>query len=452
VRRGRLALLGILLTTGCAGAGFNGSGFQADVAAGRYDQALKSLSAFPKDDVSALLDRALVLQSEGKLDASNQAFDAAELRIADLYTRSLSKEALSLLSSDRALEYRATAYEHLYIAYFRSWNYLDRQDVEGTLVEARRINQRLDFLAASCPEEDGTCGNDVFLRYWSGLLFEWGHAPNDAYVSYKKADEALHSQGEFHREAAPEDLGRRLVDLATRLSFSEEARAYATTYGIPPSDPAESRDGTVIWVWENGFIGRREEATTVIPILKGETEEIRKDQRTWTRTLADRKGMRTDGLELDYLLRISLPIYVDVPPRAAEAEMETGPARVEPQMLAPLSEMAANALDQAMGGIMLRAVARGLTKYLAKKAADKELGEDAGTLVNLLGVALESSDTRSWRSLPHEIRLGVMRVPAGTRRASIRVLSGEGRTLEEAAEDDLQVPAGGLVFLRHRTV
>ncbi|HYV50890.1 MAG TPA: hypothetical protein VE910_03225 [Dongiaceae bacterium] len=460
MRNARRGLMGVWLVAGCAGAGylagcagagFNGAGFQAEVARGQYDAALKSLDAFPKNDVSSLLDRALLLQAQGKLDESNRAFDTAELRIADLYTRSLSREALSLITNDRALEYRAAAYEHVYIAYFRSWNYLDRNDVEGTLVEARRINQRLDFLAASCPEEDGTCGNDVFLRYWSGLLFEWGHEPNDAYVCYKKAHEALRSEGEFHPELAPADLGERLVDLAGRMGWKDEAKFYAGLYGLDPQPKPASRLGTVVWVWENGFVGRREQATTILPILKGETEEIRKDQATWSQALANRKGMNYDGVEVDYLLRISLPIFVDVPPRAGSADFETDQVCVHAQTLAPLSGMAQNALDRAMGGIVLRATARGLAKYLAKKTADKEVGKDAGTLVNLLGLALEQSDTRSWRSLPHEIGVAVLPVEPGTHATRIRVRGPDGQTLEDVTQTGVQVPAGGLVFLRHRT-
>jgi uncharacterized protein len=451
--RGRhLASVAVWFLSGCAGAGFNGAGFQADVASERYDAALKSLDVFPKNDVSALLDRALLLQAEGRLDDSNRAFETAEFRIDDLYTRSLSKEALSLLTNDRALDYRAAAYEHVYIAYFRSWNYLDRGDVEGVLVEARRINQRLDFLAASCPEEDGTCGNDVFLRYWSGLLFEWGHEPNDAYVAFKKAHEALNSQGEFHRELAPADLGRRLVDLAGRLGFKDEVGFYSIAYAIDARLASADRSATMIWVWENGFVGRREQASTVLPILKGETEEIRKNQALWSRTLANRKGTSTTGVEVDYLLRISLPIFVEVPPRAQHAEIQADGRRADAQTLAPLSEMAQSALDRAMGGIVLRATARSLAKYLAKKTADKEMGKDAGAVVNLLGLALESSDTRSWRSLPHEIRVAVLPVSPGTHSAHVRVVGREGVTLEDTSQNGIQVRPGELVFLRHRTL
>ena len=451
MRGGRLACLWLWLVVGCAGAGFNGSGFQADVASGRYDAALKSLNAFPRDDVSALLDRALLLQAQGKLDESNRAFDAAEIRIADLYTRSLSREALSLLANDRALEYRAAAYEHVYIAYFRSWNYLDRNDRDGVLVEARRINQRLNALAVSCPEEDGTCGNDAFLRYWSGLLFEWGREPSDAFIAYRKAHEALISRGEFHRQDAPSDLGERLVDLAGRLGMPDEARFFASAYEIDPRDVDLRRRGTVIWVWENGFIGRREQATTILPILKGETEEIRKNRDAWSKTLAARQGMSYEGVEVDYLLRVSLPIFVDVPPRAQKAEVVAGSWRTEPQTLAPLSLMAEDALERAMGGIMLRAVTRGLAKYLATKAADKELGDDAGKVVNLLGLALESSDTRSWRSLPHEIRLAAVPIAPGARSTSLRIMGTGGTLLEETSKDGLHLEPGSLVFIRHRT-
>lgn len=168
------ALALVLLVTGCSGGKLNNGLFQADIAAGRYEAANKQLESAKKDDVSVLLDRGLVLQALGRYDESNEAFARAEELIADLYTRSVSKEALSLLTNDFAVDYRAAGYEHAYIAYYRAWNYLQLGRESDVLVEARAINERLNFRSDSCPDRGGACGHDVFLRYFSGLLFEWG--------------------------------------------------------------------------------------------------------------------------------------------------------------------------------------------------------------------------------------------------------------------------------------
>jgi len=446
-----LVLLAFVGVAGCAGAGFNGAAFQGDVAAGNYDRALASLKAFPKDDVSALLDRALLLQARGDRAGSNASFEAAELRIADLYTRSLSREALSLLTGDLALEYRAAAHEHAYIAYFRSWNYLDENDREGVLVEARRIGERLDYLSASCPGEDGACGHDVFLRYWSGLLFEWGGEINDAYVAYKNADESRSGAGTRPAGEVPADLGARLVASARRLGFDDEVRGYASRYGLTgESAPAEDC-GTVVLAWENGIVGHREETGAVIPIFEGETQKIRDDRDEWSRTLAGRRDMRHEKVKLDYLLRIALPVFVEAPPQAVDASFGLGSVLVEPQVVAPLSAMAGDALDRAMGGIVVRAVARALTKYLAKEAAEDEIGEGAGILINLLGLAFESAETRSWRSLPHEIRLAVVPVRAGAVTGTLRMIGRGGEGLEDVRFENIPVAPGRIVFLRHRS-
>jgi len=445
------ALLLVAAVTGCAGAGFNNQAFQADVLQGHYDAALERLGDFKDQDVSALLDRGLLLQAAGRYQESNAAFDVAEHQIEDLYTRSLSKEALSLLSGDLALDYRASGYEHAYIAYYRAWNYLRLDMPDEVLVEARRINERLTFRSASCEDEKGVCGHDVFLRYFSGLLFERAGEVNDAYVAYKQADLARTSCRERYGTEAPGDLGVRLVRLARKLGFRDEAQEYAEAYGLDPA--VEGPSQSVVVLWENGIIGHRESADALIPIYKGETEKIADDQESWARTLARRRAApRRKDVDLDYLMRISLPAFVDRPPVARTATFRLGPdEETSTRDAARLSAMAAGALDETMGGIVVRAVARGVVKYLAKRAADKNIGEGAGLLVNLLGVALENADTRSWRSLPNEIQVASLAVEPGTYQGRLEVYNAAGRPLGQADYPDIVVPRNGIAFVRHRS-
>ena len=445
------AILCLAALTGCAGAGFNNRAFQDDYVEGRFDSALEKLEAFSDEDVSALLDQALILQAQDRYVESNAAFEQAERLIEDLYTRSLSKETLALLTSDLALDYRASGFEHAYISYYRAWNYLELGQTDGVLVEARRINERLGFRSASCEEIGGACGHDVFLRYFSGLLFEWGGEINDAYVAYKQADIAAATTHELYGTPAPRDLGVRLVRLARRLGFSDQAAEFAEAYDVDVDAVAPSRS-TVVFLWENGLIGTREEVTVLIPIFKGETESIAGDQDAWSHKLAERRHVSYEKVELDYLLRVSLPTFVDNPPVARRAEMWLGKHSQETQEAAMLSAMAAGALDQAMAGILVRAIGRGLVKYLASQAADDEIGEGAGLLVNLLGVVLENADTRSWRSLPNQIQLATLPVRPGKYDGKLAVYgASDSGVIEEAEYETIEVPEDAVVFLRHRT-
>jgi hypothetical protein len=444
-----IAFAGLAAVVGCAGAGFNGAAFQQEVASGQYDAALGRLDKLSDEDVSGLLDRGLVLQAKEDYEASNAAFALAEQGIEDLYTRSLSKEGLALLTSDWALDYRASNFEYAYIAYYRAWNYLRMGKPEDVLVEARRINERLDFRTENCGE-DAVCGHDVFLRYFSGLLFEWGGRINDAFISYKLADQALPSAREAYGTGPPPDLGLRLYRAARTLGFGDAAAAAAADYGLDTEAAGEAPASSIVVVWENGMIGRRQAVDAVIPIMKGEREEIAKDKDGWSRTLAGRHHAQYEKAKLDYLLRVSVPEYVAALPAADRAEAVFSAARGATVPAAALSAMAARARDSAMGGILVRAISRGLVKYLAAKKAD-DIGEGAGLLVNLVGVLLENADTRSWRSLPYEIQVADIAVSPGRYDGTVTIWGRQGQVLETREISGVQVPPGGIALVRHRS-
>jgi hypothetical protein len=448
----RIAALAALIgLTGCAGAGFNPAAFQTDLVDGRVEDALARLESFDEEDVSALLDRGLLLQLAGRYRESNAEFEKAERLIAALYTRSLGDEALSLLTNDLALAYRASGFEHAYIAYYRAWNYLSLGRKDDVLVEARRIGERLSFRSRSCPDQDGACGHDPFLRYFSGLLFEWGGEFNDAYVAYKQADLAAATARERYGVRIPSDLGRRLVRLAGDLGFEDEAELYAEAYEVE-TDPGSAGDSCEVLVfWENGIIGLRQSVSLVIPIFKGERDKINDDIDGWSETLSHRAYTPYERKKLDYLLRVSLPEYVPLPPVARGAEMQLGGKAADTRITVDLSAMAADALDQAMGGILTRAIARSLVKYLATEVAEDQLGQGAGILVNLIGAALEHSDTRSWRSLPFEIQFTSLNLPAGSHDGTLVAWGADGEAVEEAGFEGIEARPGEILFLRHRT-
>jgi hypothetical protein len=91
-----------------------------------------------------------------------------------------------------------------------------------------------------------------------------------------------------------------------------------------------------------------------------------------------------------------------------------------------------------------------VTKYLAKKGAEDKWGGLSGALVDLLGSATEHADTRSWLTLPSEIHLARLSLPAGAHRASLDLLGESGHNVETVDFGEIEVIEGDVTFLHHR--
>ena len=437
----RVFALGLSLAlASCAGTRLDPAQFQTAIVAGQYETALSQLDQESKDDVAQLLDRGLLLSSLGEYNASNEAFDKAEQKIDDLYTRSLTKEAVSLLTNDRSRDYRAPRFERVLIPYFRAWNYIEQGDVDGALVEARKIDERLQFESTQCPEEDGACGHDAFLRFFSGLVYEWGGEWNDAYVAYKLSREAGEGEMPF--------LGHRLLAMSKRLGFRGEYQQWQEIFGSAPDDV-----GLVVAFVELGVVGHRYEVSLNVPVFKEESHLIAADIDRWSSTLSRRAYVDVDESKLDYFLRVAMPEFISPYPDASRVEVALicGAEEQQAKLAKNLGVQAMQQFQEASGSILIRTIARGLTKYFAKEAAEDKIGEGAGFLVNILGAATETADLRSWRSLPGGIQVAALELAPGSYETTLKI-NGHGAMNSVTADfGPIELGAEGIAFVRFRS-
>src|SRR5690606_14945169 len=155
---------------------------------GRADAALEQLVPEGKADPGDALLRALyagtVAHYAGEYEASSAAFELAVLLAEDRYTTSISRSALSLLTSDRALPFEPSPSERLLIPYYSALNYLNRGDTEGAAVEARRLSALLERYRTDERADRRLHG---LLRAFAGAVFEAAGERNDADVAYRNA-------------------------------------------------------------------------------------------------------------------------------------------------------------------------------------------------------------------------------------------------------------------------
>lgn len=403
------------------------------------------------DGLPYLMELGLVLREGGQLDRSNETFESAELRIDELFTRSVSKEALAFLTSDETIPYDGEMWERVLVHYYRAMNYVDLGRYDDALVECRKINHRLKVWT-DAEEDPPTYATDAFAQYLTALLYEAGGDLNDAWVSLRLADSAYVAYESAYGVPAPVSLKRDMLRLAKRMDLPDDARRLRERWPDvePPTDEQIREQGEVIVFWEEGFIPAKVQRDIVIPILKGDDHA---DRVVFARTLSGRVVAHPvyDDAKLDYLLRIAVPDYPPPDPGAAHgwARLTAGEASAKSEIAEDLDAIARQGLQDRMGRILFRTILRALAKYAVSRGVEAKKGETAGIIANLFTALTEKADTRAWITLPRAIHIVRVFVPPGEHQLTLECHAAG--VTETVTFDAVRVGAGEVRFLSHRT-
>ena len=461
----------LCLNLGCGG--YKMGEIYSSLEAGNPEAALDYLDekAPDKENLPFLFERGLVAHYADRYQESNTALSRAESISEDLYTRSISKEAAALLTTDLVRPYPGARYERLLSHYYRILNYLYLNEIEDALVECRRATRLIRYYVNE--HEDYDFFGAPFLAYLSGILFESSGELNDAFISYQQAEEYYERASSKTGVSFPENLGVSLVRLARQLGFSEEEALYQRRFG----DPHERTKGygELILFYESGYVPSKYEETLTFPILKSDlseddTRKGRKKRKNseFARTLVSRRGKSYSKSKLEYLLHIAMPAIRSNRPQLTGIAVEAGNVEQRGILVADVQTMAIETLKSQEGGILLRTVARALLKYLAyrevtKKSEDESESEEEadrtkeifmdllGRAVNVVNIATEHADTRSWQTLPNQIFLVRMRLPAGKHTVTLEFSDGVNRGREIELLEDVVIRRNETTFLNYRT-
>ncbi|MCF7918790.1 MAG: hypothetical protein K9N06_02620 [Candidatus Cloacimonetes bacterium] len=189
-----------------------------------------------KDRVMYFLDLGMLLHYQGEYERSNAMLEQAERAIEELYTKSISKAALSLLLNDNALDYAGEDYEDIYINIFKSLNYIHCKDNEAAFVEVRRVNEKLTALEdkyarlssglntskdAKIKLEAGKNRffNSALARYLSLLLYRNSGKWDDVRIDADRFRAAWEEQGSIYNFDAPDISAGLQPDGAAHLNL-----------------------------------------------------------------------------------------------------------------------------------------------------------------------------------------------------------------------------------------
>lgn len=470
-RRGRLvglvALLGAAgLLAGCATYSQKLADLRPQLRRGQYDAALATVAEQTggKDVLLRYLEQGLLLHYAGRFAASNEAFAAAERTADELYARSISEGALSLITNDMAISYRARPYELAMVPYFRALDYVYQGDREAALVEARKtslmlakyVDATLGGIDRGQTDRLERTRNDPFMLYFSGMLYDWDGSLNDAFIAYRNAATAYQDLHGLLGLQIPPSLARDLARVSARLGFDTElaqVRAACPDVFAAAGDLASvgwpAGTGELVLLVEVGFVPGRRQVRLNLPILASDRHD---DRGAWAWDIAGRarRSRATfSGADVEYWLTVAVPTLetgrspVRTVRARAAGRSATGALAHHPAATARIT------FEAEYPTILFKTVLRGLAKYLASEEAGEQ-GEALGLLANLLGVATETADTRGWLTLPEHVQLVRLTLPAGTHDVTLDLLGPGGRDLGAVTVEGIAVRAGDWTFHNHR--
>lgn len=430
-------------------------------AADVYRGVLEGRQALPDDDLLRLLYAGTAARYAGRYEESSRLLDLAGYVADDRVTRSVSREAISFLTSDRALAYTPPPTERLMIPALAALNYLDAGRFEEAAVEARRIEALLDRFDEGVPAAELPYDSRV-LHYFAGAVFEAAGEWNGADVAYRRAGGLADSIGTARGSPPADSMGDVVV--VVEHGFVPHRVEQSVVIVLPPAQAKALKDGDIgakaaaaldaaarILVTAADYFGDRG------PYYRDRAYHGTVRLEPWREDRCRRTSGSTawcdeeDG-ENPYLLRISWPVLYQPDPPAASLGIRAGTATGAVARL-DLSDGTRRDLNGDRKGMIARAVLRAaaklaLTAEIEDKVSEKDetAGEIVGALVNLGTLLVERADTRSWHLLPGSLSVARIRLPAGTHDLSL--VGGTGST--GTTLGTIEVRPGRTTFLTTR--
>jgi len=356
------------------------------------------------DSLLYLLDIGLALHSAGMYEESNKALLKAD-KIAEIkdYT-SLVAESATLLTSDNIKDYKGEDFEKVLINTYLSMNFAMMGDYENALVEARRVNRKLQLMVT---EGQRKYKQNAFARYLSAIIYEAERNYNDAYVDYKLA---------WELEPGYPGLGRDLWRCAYALGMRDQMERWDREFQLTAQDHKAAVEllkrptAEIIVLYENGIspVKRPHPNFTQIPKFYPRDNPV-----AMAHVAVDDQAAATTAVLHD----------------------------VEATAIQNLDEKYAAIVAKKVAGV----VAKEAVAYGVARATDSRL---LGMVARLVMYASDQADLRSWHLLPRDLQVARVAVPPGTHTVRVTPIGGIGSLPEKT----IQVGPGKKVFVNFRYV
>lgn len=416
------------------------------------------------------MDLGLLYHYAGEWDSSIVHLSQA-VRIHDeLYTKSVTNEAVSFLANDNVRPYRGRPHEMVLVHQFLAFNYLAKGKPDGARVEARQGQMLLDEIRRKADGKKWR--DDGMFRYFSALTYEANREADDAAIAYYHAVKAYKEgpvalPGAVARQARASLEARGRADDIQALGLSADvAESKLAVGGAAAAPGAEGeiivvghagrsptvdqnvfwgtwvRDGVMVIHWRNA---KGEQFTEALPAPGLPARELEKSER----------GRKTRS-GTTFHVKFAMPEMKSVASRTryftvAGAGLE---APVRTEALTDLEKLLASNLADERTATLTRTVVRVVMRTIASQHT-KEALSGGHPLVNLflnigtdvLADQLEQADARCWFLLPRTVQVARIPVKPGVHSLTVAAQDGSGAVLKTKSFEGIEVRAGEKKYL-----
>ncbi|HNR90144.1 MAG TPA: hypothetical protein PKM65_17540 [Spirochaetota bacterium] len=442
---------------------------------GQFKEAARELykehgSVGSKDEMLILMECGLMLNAAQDYPNSTKVLMKAG-KMADKINISISREAAGLLLDQTMTNYKGEDFERVLIHMYLGINFLFMKKPNEARIEFKKVNDVLKDIKVSSSGK--TYRQNVMAMYLSAIAFEMSADLEDsekekfgdwqtAYVSYKQIAEL-----EPRLPMLPTDLQR----LAKFIGDNEDYRKWVGRYGRRDNLPKDA--GEFIMIYQ---AGRSAIKVSRGPLLSDQTFNVGLNVALRSASLAggltavavmaalnkaenpipkwQRRAnnishmvINVNGVDLGRTVMLN-----NIEDTAIQTFDDTEyPALVKKTIAGMVVKLGASAA----GGFAVKH----LTKFILKQAG---LGSIADAGGNLAGVAAGAGimtgliaslkpDLRCWHTLPANLQLSRLFLPAGNYNIKIKFIDKYGR-IERFTEHQVQIGKGQKTFFNFRTL
>jgi hypothetical protein len=427
------AVLAMLLIANGCGSLRTRTGFYEPITASlrnhEFDAAIQGVEAArasnkyqDKDRFLYYIDAGMLCHYASRPDTSIAKLQNAEYASEELFRKSISRAAASLLLNDNVLEYAGEDYEILYTNLINALNYISLNLPDEAFVEIRRANLKLDLLEQKYAEaarelqrgsSDDTARveleydiepvkfhNDAFARYLSMHMYAADGYLDDARIDYDYLVDAFRTQPHVYDFDMPE----------TRY-IAADGKAILSVVGLVGLSPVKEVFNLRI---------RTDKDLDLVQVLYTDSENKESEY-----------GHFPFPVDHDYYFKFAIPRIVPRPSTVEALRVYANGRHLgDLQLIEDVSKVAVETFKAKRSMIYVRSVARAIAKGLAAHRLKKEL--DTGGLDGWLKKAAvdvatdvsEGADLRCSRFLPGRIFTGDFEIPPGIYDLRIEFLDG----------------------------
>ena len=427
--------------------------FAGGIAALTKGQESKKPVYMESNAVSLYLDKGLIEHYAGEYAASSESLQEAERLIGEAFTKSVSADVASYIANDNTKEYAGEDFEDIYLSVFNALNYYNAGNVDGALVEIRKLTQsggKLDLISRKYENSGPNVGEWVMEQLGKIGFTITPVLPQGKSVAFSNSALARYLSGLFYLTEGKTDDARIEFE-QLEAAFTSNPAIYANPY---PKSIADSQTAVPAGQARINVVG----FTGLSPV-----KEEGLFYQDFTFLQAPLNGLSPQASGLASLTEFwqpifKLPKFAKRQARVDRVEVIVGEHKFDLELLEDMGAIIEETYNARFSNLFLKTYIRTLVKYAGAGVAAIKAGEEADKKVAGMGAnaakasaaaaikavnASEGADTRMARYFPDKAYVGGITLNPGSYAVTVNYYAG-GSLISSEKKQNLEVKAGSL--------